>query len=685
MASRRSTSRRLRIPGRLVLPPAALGALCAAASAAAQPAGSPAPAPACDDAWVAAAKAAGTTEDHDGADGVVVFDRSTVTVQPNGQAHVVRTRLQKALTEAGAGRLAVLRFDYDPATSLLEIRRVVVVRADGTCTDVPLADRADLPQPASSIYWDLRMQLVQVPRPAVGDAVLTETYFTGFQIAYLDQPQDDERFAPPMVGHFYDTVLFGDEPWPVLEKSYEVSTPRDKPLQYETYGPPVSVSATFDEQAFHYAFRAADLPPLAEEPGAPWVTDFLPKVVMATVPDWPAKSRWFFEANEGQFEANDEIRAAVARITAGARTDEERVARLNTWVAHNIRYRGMSVGREEGYTMHAGAMTFDHRAGVCKDKAGMLVTMLRAAGFTAYPAMTMAGARVERIAADQFNHAVVAWRQPDGSYRMVDPTWAPFSRDLWSRAESSQHYLVGSPEGEDLAITPAEGPERNGLEVRGTARLEADGTIVESVRITPLGALEDRLRRVFGRASRLDTRAQVEEIAQRLAPAAEVADHRMIDPFDLQPRFFLEFEYRAERHAAVGPDRMRLLLPLSRHPFGGGRLADYLYAVQGPERKTPVLLRSAQTVTVEERIALPDGWNLAEPIDRSVDGGVAAFEARVAQEGRQIVLRTRTVVRQRNISVEEYAGLADVVDAARAFADTAVILEHAAARTEVPR
>lgn len=681
---RRRTTRTTRHPVRSGPPLAAAIGFCVAAAAAAQPAGPPAT-PLCDPAWAAAAKAAGDRADHDGADGVVVFDRSVVRVQESGQAHVVRTRLQKALTEAGAGRLAVQRFDYDPATSRLEIRRVTVVHADGTCAEVSPEDGADLPQPASSIYWDLRMRLVQVPRPAIGDAVLTETYFTGFQIAYLDQPQDDERFAPPMAGHFYDTVLFGDEPWPVLEKSYEVSTPRDKPLQYETYGPPVSVSATFDEEAFHYLFRAADLPPLAEEPGAPWVTDFLPKVVMATVPDWPAKSRWFFEANEGQFAANDEIRAAVARITAGARSDEERVARLNTWVAHNIRYRGMSVGREEGYTMHAGAMTFDHRAGVCKDKAGMLVTLLRAAGFVAYPAMTMAGSRVERIPADQFNHAVVAWQQPDGSYRMVDPTWAPFSRDLWSRAESSQHYLVGSPEGEDLAITPAEGPECNGLALRGSGRLEPDGTLVESVRLTPAGALEDRVRRVFGRALRLDTRSQVEEIAQRLAPAAEVTDHRMIDPFDLEPAFFLEFEYRAERHAAVGPDRMRLVLPLARHPFGSGRLADYLHAVRGSERKTPVLLRSAQTVTAEERIALPDGWNLAEPIERAVDRGVAAFAARVAQEGRQLVLRTRTEIRRRNISVEEYAGLADVVGAVRAFADTAVILERAAARAEASR
>ncbi|MBI5498892.1 MAG: DUF3857 domain-containing transglutaminase family protein [Deltaproteobacteria bacterium] len=653
------------------------------------PAGAPAPAPAdttapppaCDPEVAALARAAAAPAGQEDADGVVVFDRSEVRVEASGQAHVVRRRLQKALTEAGATRLSALRFDYDPATSLLEVRRVVVHHADGRCSDIPLDGLSDVPQPAWSIYWGLRARLLAVPRPAVGDAVETETYFTGFQIAYLDEPQDSERYVPPMRGHFYDSVLFGDESWPVLEKSYAVDTPRDKPLQFETYGPPVSVSSTFDEQTNHYVFRAEDLPPLPEEPGAPWMTDYLPKVVMATVPDWREKSRWFFQANEGQFAADDDVRAAAERLTAGLGTDEERVAALNRWVAMNVRYRGLSVGREEGYTMHAGTMTLEQLAGVCKDKAGMLVTLLRAIGLEAYPAMTMAGSRVERIPADQFNHAVVAWRLADGSFRMVDPTWAPFSRDLWSRAESVQHYLIGTAEGEDLALTPYEGPEQNGLTVRGESRLDADGNLESSVTIEPLGALEDRLRRMLGRSSVLETRHQLEEIAVRLAPAAQLADYGFVDPFDIDTPFMMRLEYSADGHAAAGATILRFHAPLARHPFGPGRLADWLGAAEDAERETPVLLRSAQTVDVEERIAVPDGFDLAEPWQRRVESDVASFSGSVSQEGRAIVIRWKVVTLSRNISPDEYSGLHDVVEALQELSETAVVLVR---RQEAP-
>ena len=189
-------------PAALVLATALLAPVLLPAAARGQPAaptdtGPPADAFGCDPDVSRLVRAAAPPEGQEDADGLVVLDRSTVRVDESGQAHVVRRRALKALTEAGATALSALRFDYDPATSLLEVRRVVLHRADGFCVDVPLDGLRDVPQPAWSIYWGLRAKLLAVPRPEVGDAVETEIYFTGFQIAYLDQPQDDERFVPP--------------------------------------------------------------------------------------------------------------------------------------------------------------------------------------------------------------------------------------------------------------------------------------------------------------------------------------------------------------------------------------------------------------------------------------------------------------------------------------------------------
>jgi hypothetical protein len=136
-----------------------------------------------------------------------------------------------------------------------------------------------------------------------------------------------------------------------------------------------------------------------------------------------------------QFAANP--RSSLVAITRGLDSDEEKVAALLHWVAQNIRYFGLTMGKGEGYTLHPGTMTFRDRAGVCKDIAGMLVTMLRAAGYEAYGAMTMAGARVEEIPADQFNHCVVALKKPDGAWGCWTPPGSPRPAERSSPRASS--------------------------------------------------------------------------------------------------------------------------------------------------------------------------------------------------------------------------------------------------------
>ncbi|MBW2257927.1 MAG: DUF3857 and transglutaminase domain-containing protein, partial [Deltaproteobacteria bacterium] len=301
-----------------------------------------------------------------------------VEVEDSGLSHIRERQVIKCLTEEGAAALARLRFDWDPASNLVEVETLRVLREDGEVEELPLDGGVDLPQPQRGIYWGARMRLVPVPRLDPGDAVEVETYMKGFLIAYLGEEGDDERYIPPMRGHFYDVVTF-ERPHPVKVRRYEVRTPLDKPVQYEVYNGEVQSFSGFDATHHRYAFWKEDLPAFHSEDHAVDGPDVQAKVVMATAPDWPAKSRWFYQANEAQFEANPAIVAKVEEITRGLETDEEKVAAIVHWSADNIRYSGISMGEGEGYTLHPGPMIFEDRSGVCKDKAGMAITMMRAA------------------------------------------------------------------------------------------------------------------------------------------------------------------------------------------------------------------------------------------------------------------------------------------------------------------
>ena len=229
------------------------------------------------------------------------------------------------------------------------------------------------------------------------------------------------------------------------------------------------------------------------------------------------KSKWFYGVNEDmavQLNTNGKI---VKKVLKNAKTEFDSISLLNHWVADEIRYSGLSMGKGEGYTLHNADMNFRDRCGVCKDKAGALITLLRAAGFESYAAMTMAGSRIDRIPADQFNHSVTVVKRKNGEYMLLDPTWVPFLREEWSSREQQQNYLMGLPEGTDLMETPLSPPENHYFRINGTSELSEDGTLTGEFTLTAEGQSDAAVRRLFTGSRRADWEGNIEKGDEDLA------------------------------------------------------------------------------------------------------------------------------------------------------------------------
>ncbi|MBM3319564.1 MAG: DUF3857 domain-containing protein [Candidatus Eisenbacteria bacterium] len=592
-----------------------------------------------------------------GNDRVVVFDRTEVDVEETGLSHRYDHRLVKVLDWSGARAQATLRFDYDPASNIVEILAVRIHRADSTIVDIDPASVVDATAPAHLIYWGGRMRVLGVGALEPGDGVETITYKKGFQIAYLDAETEDERYIPPMRGHFYEVLLF-QEGLPLIEKSYTVHLPKDKPLQYSVYNGEVMSSLTFGEDAHIYRFWRANVPALKREPGMPDVSDVVPKVVMATVPDWEEKSRWFYAVNEDRdiFGWNLEIEEKVNEITRGLKTEDEKIAALLHWVAQNIRYSGLNMGEGEGYTLHPSTMTFRDRCGVCKDIAGMLVTMLRVAGYPTFAAMTMAGSRVEKIPADQFNHCVVALRKEDGSYLMLDPTWAPWNNPIWSRWEGEQHYVIGSPEGEDLMMIPAFAPEDNLLAIRSEAKILKDGALEGTLVLDGKGALDGRIRNAAADRAKRNVRLGIEEWLGAVSPDIELIEYRFTDPRDFTIDSSLRIRYRVPRFADLLGDDLVFRSPALRFIAENARLSRLAFLPDNEERTHGAFLWGPQRIAIDETVNLPSGYKAEEPEGTSVEEKIAAAKLSWEAKGGALVLKGETVIEKRQLTAEEYAG-----------------------------
>ena len=104
------------------------------------------------------------------------------------------------------------------------------------------------------------------------------------------------------------------------------------------------------------------------------------------------------------------MKAVVDPLIAGKKTVAEKEAAIVDYLDREVRYTGIEFG-EAAIVPHDPAETLAKKYGDCKDKATLLVVMLRAAGIPAYVALLSVESRMD-VPADlpgmgMFDHAIV--------------------------------------------------------------------------------------------------------------------------------------------------------------------------------------------------------------------------------------------------------------------------------------
>ena len=622
------------------------------------------------------------------ADCVVLLDSTSVTVEPTGQGSFAVCKAFKVQTPAGAVANRVIKYDYDPLTAFAEFRYVTIYRADGTVDHLDVASALDYVAPARAIYWGARQIMIEVGALEPGDIVDYEIAKKGFTYALLASGgegggpaaasggDDDSRFIPPMRGQFYDIVPF----WcsdPTVRKVYRVSFPMDKEAQFQFYQGECTSSMRYEDGRKVYKFAVDDVMPFKREPNMVDLFDAAPKLMMSTTPEWKDKSLWFNKVNEdyGSFEAYAPAQKKVDELIRGKETEMGKIAVLTHWVADNIRYSGITMGKGEGYTLHNTKMNYTDRCGVCKDIAGTLISFLRMAGFEAYPAMTMAGSRVESIPADHFNHCVAVVKLSDGTYMPLDPTWVPFTRELWSSAEQQQNYLPGIPEGSDLCLTPLSAPENHYFRIKADNSIDENGTLKGTLTVTAEGQSDRGIRSIFTTGFQSEWRNNMERQLLNVSPKARLisVDYGK-NPKDYQAApISITFRYEIPGYAVVG-DGVMLFRPISMNNVYNNVRSYLRINTSVEERQYGFKDGCSRLVELNETVRIPEGYAMVTaPKSDDMQGSGADFTGTLTQEGDKVVLHNTLALKKRVYEPADWESFRNAVNAHKAYGEYVVI------------
>jgi transglutaminase-like putative cysteine protease len=619
----------------------------------------------------------GDAKDYPGKNQISVFDSTIVDVQESGLSYVHIHKLIKIFDSKGAKENAIITFGYDPLSAYVEIQKVNIYRKSGDIEALDISEVMDYPAPARAIYWGAREKMIEVGRLEPGDALEIFLFRKGFTYALLFDGEEDERYIPPMRGHYYDIVEFWSSQ-PILEKVYQVQLPKDKELQYEFYNGEVRASVIPMGDKRVYTFSKSDFSQPKREPNMVGSSDEFPKLLLSTSPDWEAKSLWFYGVNEdyGSFESTPEIDAKTNEILKDAKNEMDSISLLTHWVADNIRYSGISMGEGEGFTLHKGEMTFADRCGVCKDKAGMLIAMLRAAGFESYPAMTMAGSRIDAIPADQFNHSVTIVKLKNGEYKLLDPTWVPFLRELWSSAEQQQNYLMGVPEGAGLMITPISDPENHYVKITGKSKINEDGSLEGSFTFEAEGQSDASVRRMFTGNYISNWETTLESELLKVHPRAVVSDMTYGTPYQyLDGPIKITMQYVIPDYAVITSNEILFTPLVVSNIFK--RAMSHLYVNTGiEERNYNFRDRCSRKVMLSESITLPHNASIVySPETNMMSGSGASFKGGYNIDNKTLDVFATLKFNKRIYAPEDWGSFREAVITQNNMANEAVILK----------
>ena len=473
----------------------------------------------------------------------------------------------KVLTEKGRRGNRTLSLNFMIPYSSVQVVKLELVKADGKIVPVDVAanskETIDDSQMSMNIY-DPNSKILQVNIPGVeiGDLIHSVTRET------------TERSYIP--GQFSEETVL-EEPSYIRHTSYEVHAPADRPLARVALRDEVPGTVTYTRQTeagggvVHH-WEINNVPRMFDEASMPPYEMVLQRLYVSTLPDWQAVSKWYWNLSKAHLDASTPaMKETVDSVTAGVTNEMDRIKAVFYFVSKNIRYMGRTPETDRpGFEPHDVKLTFDKKYGVCRDKAALLVTMLREAGLNSYPVLISVGVKRDAAVPDpDFNHAIVCVQLKDGSYLLMDPT-DENTRALLPTSDCDQSFLVCRPEGEGLKISPVQPPQDHLMRVVTTGTLTPEGSLEAKSELYFEGVNDDAYRNAFANMKSDDQRRFFERDLKHAMPGARLRSLKITpeDMQDMSSTLHAEMEYSVDGLTASGQGKAIVGLPWIGKDFG---------------------------------------------------------------------------------------------------------------------
>jgi tetratricopeptide (TPR) repeat protein len=463
---------------------------------------------------------------------VVLLDEANYSFEADGKSHTTQRHMVRILDDSAIEGLGTIEVPWAPWYNDRPTVQARVVSKDGTVhtldakaiTEAPAREDLD-------IFSDNRVLRAPLPGVAVGSVIEYVIEFNG------NNPIADAGASDIFVLGGYAptqrTRMTIDGP-----ASLEPRIVNKSELQAKTEEKNGRRVMTFESGRIE---GRKDF-----ENFLPFDTITLPYIAFSTGSSWRNLAARYSEIVDKQIAGND-LKKFVHDAIGNATERREVIARALAAVEKNVRYAGVEVG-ESSIVPRPPRTVLGNKYGDCKDKATLLVAMLREVGITAHVALLRAGddfdVQPELPGMGRFNHAIVRVDATAKDPAMwVDPT-DDFAHagDLPSQ-DQGRLALIAASDTSALTKTPETPSSANKYSETRTYTLPEDGKAhVVEVSETVTGSEDSFQRHYYAESDRAKYRDQIETYVKSYYSAKKLDKVEATDPHDLTKPFRVTIE-----------------------------------------------------------------------------------------------------------------------------------------------
>ena len=582
-----------------------------------------------------------TTTRFPDADAVTVDEIEKVKYNSDGTYEQTDECWTKILTEKGRRSESSFTLDYSKRYGEAKILFVKAIGTDGIEREIDVSkttkESTDNSSMASNIYDPLdRTITCTIPGLKIGETLHVKT------MRKTVKPRCKDKWADLSVMEWSH---------PIVRSTYEVTAPASRPLKKIAIRNPLgnvitNVTKLADDSLVH-TFTVTNSAQAFPEPDMPPLYTQVQNIRVSTAADWPEISKWYWDLCAPHLaKTNAAMIAKVKELTGngdqGSGIRDQVMRRIFKFVSQEVRYMGLTMeDTSPGYAPHDVDVTFNNRYGVCRDKAGLLVAMLRLAGFKAFPVLIHVGAKLDpEVPQPFFNHAIVAVEKveevegvekveevqkttalppppplppPSPRYILMDPT-NENTKDLFPSYLCNNSYLVARPEGEELMTSPVPPPEENDLSIDSKATLSRDGSMFFETVIVLGGINDTAYRGALVKRTPEERQKTFERILKLVVPGAELVKCE-IEPKDLRETsvpMSVKLAAKFPEMVIRGETRDELTAPSISKTLG---LVNWLLEGNTSLEKRRFTLKLDTTARVREHLEIDLGQALGEVVE----------------------------------------------------------------------